>query len=174
MSFEWLPVTGDIENEEHAEIRVNISDVATNPAKLDTTDWSWTDISGEGENVEELDVEELRLATDYLDDQNYCRAHLSGNEITHKAALDTGWDEFHYITHYGSHNPALETTHKGSYVSNVLSVQKAAHCPTHDGSQWSLHKSTHYPGDYPGNYPGALDGHDVTIKGGNHNPYLKA
>lgn len=150
MAFTWRSISGDIEDADHDEIRDNLDTVLTELG----TSWPWSNISGEGEQTLSADVQELRDATDFASEQNYCRFHDSAHDSSVKSTVDTSALDIHYSPH----------------DSNYYNGQDGWDHYLYDGTDYPGHLGTYYSGNlpnyyssyHPGHYPAYYDGHFQT------------
>ncbi|MFW6002524.1 MAG: hypothetical protein ACOCQD_04215, partial [archaeon] len=67
--------------------------------KLETTyDWSHS-VPNAGDTILPEISEEYQDATDYLDDQNYCRKHYSSYDSSHDSGDNSSYDGTYHSTH---------------------------------------------------------------------------
>ncbi len=139
MGFIWRTIDGDIEDLDSSEIRTRVDEVLDDIQ----TSWTWTDISGQSEDVLVLDALELRDAVDFADDQNYCRSDHVDHWNSARFNVDTAHDVTHYPGHLSTYLAGYDATHHPSYWNG--------HYPGHLNNNHGAHHPTHYP-DYNGTH----------------------
>ena len=175
MAFTWTGITAgvtEIADAHQDEIRANIDVVL---AALDTPAapiaWAWDGaLSGVGEDILGADVQELRDAADYLDDQNYCRAectgnnsvddishntgvltgnntsHLTGENITYLNADDGTWYSSHDVGYDGALNSSILGTQYGTRYGTQYAGNDAAYNIGYDSTLYSSYFATNDSG----------------------------
>lgn len=127
MGFTWTTISqGDpIEAAHLNEIKNNTDSVLTDLS----TSWTWTNFPvAAGGFIENVDVQELRDAIDYADDQNYCKSENnslnSSIHSTYNDVIDVG-DAAPY---YGTNCSSLHS----SYQIGVDYSVQAGLCGTYN------------------------------------------
>lgn len=88
MSFTWTEDLVTIDSEDLNEIKTNIDSIIT---YLEITPFSWSELPvADGGSIQSADAQELRNATDYIDD-NKCPSFYTGEDVGYDLTYNSGY-----------------------------------------------------------------------------------
>lgn len=143
MSFTWKSEPGKLIRAEHInEVRININTLLTD---LGLPLYSWDKVPVNKDDLVNFEVlEEIRNATDYSEDENYCHTHnVTQNSLhrtshfgTYRNNVETGND----ATDHLSYNNNRDTGHQSN---NNTSVRATPHRSIHNTGYYITYRSNH-------------------------------
>lgn len=128
MSFTWTEDLVTIDSEDLNEIKTNIDSITT---YLGIAPFLWSELPvADGGPIQSADVQELRSATDYIDD-NKCLADYATHDDGYDATYNSGiLNNDHGTYNSGVDSPvdtAADVGYDSSYMSGVLSNYHGAY-----------------------------------------------
>jgi len=137
MSFIWNNIENNIKSIDYNQIKTNINTVT---GKMPSTvQFNWTNDSNISikSKVTLNSILELRNATDYIKNENYCKSHnataFNGNNSTDRTTHRTGHDG----TINGTRNLTINSTYKNGHQNTRNNTVRATHYGTYNDSlQW--------------------------------------
>jgi len=153
MSFTWTAQPGKLIKAQHInEVRTNIDAMLSS---LGLPAYSWSKVPVSPDDLVDFEVlGDVRSATDYSDDENYCQTHNvtenSPHRTSHFGTDNNNVETGNNATNHSNYNNNVDTGHQTNNNSTVRSL------PHH-----SIHRTTHY-GTYYNN-------HDATNRNSPHN-----
>ena len=147
MGYSWTSISkGDkILTDHWNEIKNNLDDLYSD-LQLSSWDWEYFPVSL-GSLIKYDHLSELRDATDYADDQNYCRDHNGTYNVTVLDGEDVSFLSGDFGTYYNNQHTTYKNDHNTGY----------------DSGDDSTYESSHYTGDESTYNSGVKQWYDSTI-----------
>jgi len=173
MGYSWTSINkGDKILADHwNEVKTNLDDLYND---LQLSQYSWVNFPvASGQIIKYDHLSELRDATDYADDMNYCREHDASQDITINNDEHTGYYSGEDSPYYNNEHYTYKNNYHSGYNSGVNSAQDNPYNSTYNNDEHSTYKSSDYPSVLIGDDNGY---HDIDHVGdmGNYDSIIRS
>ena len=163
MGFAWTAITQfvtEIDAAHSNQFKTHLDTLYTD-LDLPAYDWLYLPVNA-GDEIKHAEYQEMRVATDYADDMNFCRAHNTGHDGAddevadasingaYNVGVDSGYkigvDAANYSGDQNSYNAGVD----GAYNSVYYSGEKSGHDATYNAGVDSGYRSTVHSGQKTG------------------------